>query len=88
VLWKECGKNLHAPPQCGWTDAAMHKEEMLSTAPGENRPDFNEQALREMNNFVRALRSYPDHFAQNPELTFEEHCLIEAAKIDPSHSRA
>ena len=33
----------------------------------------NEQVLREMQAFVRALESYPDRFASDPTVTFEEH---------------
>src|SRR5579863_5860436 len=33
----------------------------------------NEQVRREIQSFLRALRSYPDRFAKEPHITFEQH---------------
>ena len=33
----------------------------------------NEQVLQEMQAFLRALESYPDRFASDPTVTFEQH---------------
>ena len=33
----------------------------------------NEQVLQEMRAFLRALESYPDRFASDPTITFEQH---------------
>jgi hypothetical protein len=33
----------------------------------------NEQVLQEMQAFLRALESYPDRFASDPTITFEQH---------------
>ncbi|HEX8817926.1 MAG TPA: hypothetical protein VF753_20730 [Terriglobales bacterium] len=35
---------------------------------------------REVRNFLRALRTYPDRFAEQPQLSFEQH-LFETAAI-------
>ena len=45
----------------------------------------NEQVLIEMQSFLRALDSYPERFATNPAISFEEHCssLVEAATPAP-----
>ena len=45
----------------------------------------NEQVRREIQRFMQALRSYPERFARNPRLTFEEYCsgLVQAAKAEP-----
>jgi len=53
---------------------------------GELQMLTNEQVRREMQNFLQALDSYPDRFAREPEISFEEHCssLIEAAAPAPS----
>lgn len=42
----------------------------------------NEQVVREMQGFLRALESYPAQFALDPTITFDQHCsnLIPAAK--------
>ncbi len=44
----------------------------------------NEKVRMEIQTFLQALRSYPDRFARNPEITFEEYCcsLIPSAKTD------
>ena len=33
----------------------------------------NEQVLQEMQDFLRALESYPARFASDPTITFEQH---------------
>ena len=52
---------------------------------GENHLSGNEQVRREIQRFMQALRSYPERFARNPRLTFEEYCsgLVQAAKAEP-----
>ena len=52
---------------------------------GENRLTGNEHVRIEIQSFLQALRSYPERFARNPRLTFEEHCsgLVQTAKAEP-----
>jgi|HubBroStandDraft_4_1064222.scaffolds.fasta_scaffold1319516_1 hypothetical protein len=52
---------------------------------GENHLSGNEQVRREIQRFLQALRSYPERFARNPRLTFEEHCsgFARTAKAEP-----
>lgn len=52
---------------------------------GENRLTGNDHVRIEMRSFLQALRSYPERFASNPRLTFEEHCsgLVQTAKAEP-----
>ena len=40
-----------------------------------NTPDTNQscEVQQEIDNFLRALRSYPESFAHNPRLSFEQH---------------
>ena len=33
----------------------------------------NEEAFLEIQNFLKALGSYPERFARNPEVSFEQH---------------
>ncbi len=40
----------------------------------ENQVSSNEQVLAEMQVFLLALTSYPDQFAANPAISFDEHC--------------
>jgi hypothetical protein len=46
----------------------------------EKEPSGNEQVRREIQSFLQALNSYPDRFARNPRISFEEHCsgLVQA----------
>jgi hypothetical protein len=45
----------------------------------------NERVRNEIKIFRKALASYPEHFAANPQITFEEHCasLIANGNIAP-----
>lgn len=40
----------------------------------ENCMYGNEQVRTEIQRFLQALDSYPDRFAKDPGVTFEEHC--------------
>ena len=53
---------------------------------GEIQVPTNEQVRREMQNFLRAIDSYPDRFARDPDISFDEHrsSLSEAAAPAPS----
>jgi len=52
---------------------------------GGNHLSGNEQVRIEIQRFLQALRSYPQRFARNPRLTFEEYCsgLVQTAKAEP-----
>ena len=51
---------------------------MLSTLDKNQRGDVQQ----EIDNFLRALRSYPESFAHNPRLSFEQHlCRIMASEV-------
>lgn len=52
---------------------------------GENQLTGNDQVRIEIQSFLQALRSYPERFARNPRLTFEEHCigLVQTDKGEP-----
>lgn len=43
-----------------------------------------DQVQQEIENFLRALSSYPDRFACDPALSFEQH-LFRIAAANPSH---
>jgi hypothetical protein len=51
------------------------------------RRSGNENVRREIACFLRALHSYPERFAQNPSISFEEHrsALVRSGK--PEHRR-
>jgi len=46
----------------------------------------NEQVLVEMQTFLRALDSYPDHFIRNPSLTFEQYLCSLIPDATSSHN--
>ncbi|HUA15577.1 MAG TPA: hypothetical protein VMG31_09775 [Verrucomicrobiae bacterium] len=48
----------------------MTKHQKVARA---TRSAGNEQARREMENFLRALDSYPARFVKEPHVTFDEH---------------
>jgi hypothetical protein len=51
--------------------------EMKARGPkrrSEQRVSGNEQVRVEIQTFLAALNSYPERFAVNPGITFEEHC--------------
>jgi len=56
----------------------MKNASTVATTPTSH----NQEALQEMQDFLRALESYPARFALDPTITFEQHCtnLIPAAK--------
>jgi hypothetical protein len=48
------------------------------------RRSGNEDVRKEIECFLRALHSYPERFAQNPSLSFEQHrsALIRSGKTE------
>jgi hypothetical protein len=60
------------------------KSKMRQASVGGNPVSGNQQVRIEIQTFLQALHSYPDRFARNPGITFEEYCssLIPAAKTD------
>lgn len=49
------------------------KMKRISSIADENTAQLNHQALAEIEIFLAALVSYPEQFAVDPGLTFEEH---------------
>lgn len=66
----------------GWR--AM-KAKMHSILAEDNQLSGNEQVRVEMQIFLHALNSYPERFARNPSISFEEYCggLVQSAKTEP-----
>jgi hypothetical protein len=50
----------------------------------DKRPSSNEDVRREIACFLRALHSYPERFARNPGISFEQHrsALIRSGKTE------
>ena len=62
------------------------KWKMNQVSVGDNSQlSDNEQVRREIQSFLQALDSYPERFANNPGITFEQHCtgLVATAKAEP-----
>jgi len=62
------------------------KSKMRRVEPREKYVEGNQQVRIEMQSFLRALDSYPERFAQDPGISFEEHrsSLVPAASISPA----
>lgn len=58
----------------------------VQTIEGEMSAD--EQVRTEIQSFLRALDSYPDRFARDPEVTFEEHRNSLVQTTSRPHRRA
>ena len=53
---------------------------MQYVQPSESVQPRNERVRQEIRSFLEALDSYPDRFAQDPEVSFEQHfCSLVAA---------
>lgn len=61
------------------------KAKMRQLRVGEIPVSSNEQVLVEIQSFLQALDSYPERFAQQPGISFEEHrcCLAQAVETQP-----
>jgi hypothetical protein len=56
------------------------KAKMQYVQPPENLLPGNERVRLEIQSFLKALDSYPDRFAREPEVSFEQHfCSLVAA---------
>ncbi|HLW84009.1 MAG TPA: hypothetical protein VKR60_02270 [Candidatus Sulfotelmatobacter sp.] len=55
------------------TGAAKMKDTARSLKPRESSLVANEHACMEILSFLQALNSYPEHFAREPEISFEQH---------------
>lgn len=53
--------------------AVQMKSKRGQVRVGDQRLSGNEQVRREIQSFLRALHSYPERFARDPDVTFEEH---------------
>lgn len=61
---------------------------MSSIQGSQTQVSNNEQVLAEMEVFLLALSSYPEHFARDPRITFEQHrcSLVPPAKSESDGS--
>jgi len=48
-------------------------KKIRSATRGNAKMSNNEQVLAEITSFLQAVDSYPDRFAQDPQITFEQH---------------
>jgi hypothetical protein len=55
------------------TLAAIGRGKAQSPAE-QSREERNRQARHEIQSFLRALKSYPARFAEDPGMSFEEYC--------------
>ena len=55
----------------------------LTTSLAEVKQQY--QAEQEIQNFLKAMHSYPERFAQDPKLSFEDHLFTITAQSDQPH---
>jgi len=55
--------------------------------PGTSNTGVERQTRQDIENFLRALDSYPDRFARNPLLSFEQHFFRVAAETSSLEER-
>ena len=60
-----------------------NKFEAIGCTPAEAKQHY--QAEVEVQNFLRAINSYAERFAQNPELSFEDHLFTITAQSESQH---
>ena len=63
------------------------KRKPPSISLGKGPMSVDEQVRTEIKTFLLALRSYPDRFAKDPRITFQEYCcsLMQATRQEPRH---
>ena len=81
--FKRCGRSLARQV------VVKMKAQNRDVHAGDRRRAENAQVRREIQGFLQALDSYPERFAQDPSITFEEHhvCLVRAG-LSESRRRA
>ncbi len=55
----------------------------MAKSLGENKTRLEQQLQREAASFLQALNSYPECFAQNPMVTFQQHFASIASQPEP-----
>src|SRR5579864_9625301 len=73
---------------CAGQGVVKINSQTRSVRAGERRRAENAQVRREIENFLQALHSYPDRFARDPRVTFEEHHGLVRAAMTESRRRA
>ncbi len=62
------------------------KGQVRDVRAGDRRRSENAQVRREIQSFLQALHSYPERFAQDPSITFQEH-HVDLVRATLSESR-
>lgn len=59
--------------QMGCSDHSVRRMKRKKSSRRSERVSGNQEAHQEIQNFLQALASYPERFAQKPGVSFEEH---------------
>ena len=80
-----CGMAASLAAEANLLGSVEMKARMRHVQPRESVYPGNEQVRVEIQNFLLAIASYPDRFAQDPDISFEQHfgSLAAAGKTDP-----
>ncbi len=63
----------------------MRNSRVQAVAPSLTEVKLQYQAEQEIQNFLKAIHSYPERFAQDPELSFEDHLFTITAQSEQPH---
>jgi hypothetical protein len=65
----------------------MSMKKNQASRPEACRANAAVEGQQDIDNFLRALRSYPDHFAREPRLSFEQH-MFSIVRANQEHAVA
>jgi hypothetical protein len=63
----------------------MRSNKIQTVTPSLSAVKQEYQAEKEIQNFLKAMHSYPERFAQNPALSFEDHLFTITAQSEQPH---
>jgi hypothetical protein len=63
----------------------MRSSKIQAVAPSLTKVKLRYKAEQEIQNFLKAINSYPERFAQDPQLSFEDHLFTITAQSEQVH---
>jgi hypothetical protein len=63
----------------------MRNNRIQTVTPSLTEVKLQYKAEQEIDNFLKAIHSYADRFAQDPELSFEDHLFTITAQSEQPH---
>ena len=63
----------------------MRKDRIQAVIPSLAEVKMQHKAEQEIQNFLKAINSYAERFAQDPDLSFEDHLFTITAQSEQPH---